>query len=402
MNFDLNAEQLRLRREITRFAQTELRFGAERLDQDEQFDAEGWAKCGAFGLLGLPAPAELGGRGLDPLAAVVAIEALALGCSDNGLVFAVCNHLFACVAPILKFGTAWQKTTYLPGLANGALIGAHAMTEPLSGSETSSIGTTAVRCGDSYVLHGNKIFITNGPVADVFVVFARTSAAHGASCLSAFVVEKDTPGLHVGPPISKMGLRSAPMSEIFLEDCEVTQQQRLGQEGDGALVFAVTTELERFYLSAMHLGAMKRQLARCVEYVQERQQFGHSLAGFQAVTHKLAQIKVDIELAEPMLYKIAWLHQSRRAAFFESATIKLFTSEAYVRASLAALEIHGALGYTQQPGVERQVRDSLAAPIYAGTSNIQREIIVAWLGLDACAQKKPQTRNGNYVPLQTV
>lgn len=402
MDFAFSATQLTLRQDIIRFAQTELGSGVDRLDREEQFDPEGWAKCGAFGIFALPIPLEYGGSGSDPVTAAMAIEALAFGCRDNGLVFAICNHLFACASGILRFGTPWQKTHYLPCLASGARIGAHAMTESSSGSDTNSISTAAVRHGDSYVLQGGKAYVTNGPIANVFLVFARTSSTSGARSLSAFMVEKDAPGLRVGPPLPKLGLRTALVSEVYFEQCEVPEKQRLGRDGDGALVFAVTAELERLYLSAAHIGAMKRQLETCVDYARRRRQFGRRIADFQAVTHKLARIKLDIELGELMLYKVAWLHKQHRAAFFESAAIKLFTSEAYVRASLAALEIHGALGYVRRSGIERQVRDSLASPIYSGTSDIQREIIAAWIGLDAEAEGQAHAGKEDNVRAQTV
>ena len=405
MDFALTPAQLALRRELIAFAQAELAPGGQEPDRDDAFNVGGWRSCAAHGIFRLPVPCEYGGRGVDPLTMTFAVQALAFGCPDNGLVFAACNHLFACVAPVLTFGTPEQKARYLPGLAQGTDVGAHAMSEPSTGSDTASITTTAMPRGAGYVLNGHKAYITNGPVATVFIVFARTSGAPGAGGLSAFIVERGTPGVRVGPPIPKMGLRAAPMAEIVFEECEISERQRLGREGDGALVFALTTELERLYLSAMHVGAMARLLDRCVEYARERRQFGRPIADFQAVSHKLARIKVDVELAELMLYKIAWLHQRRQRAYFESAAIKLFTSESYVRASLAALEIHGAAGYVTRSGIERQVRDSLASPLYAGTSDIQRELIAAWLGLEARAGGSghaPAGRQERHADLQKV
>jgi alkylation response protein AidB-like acyl-CoA dehydrogenase len=382
MDFLLDDEQLAFRKAIIAFAQAELNPSVEQRDREESFHYEGWRKCAGFGLLGLPVPQEFGGMAADPLTMMVAMEALGFGCWDNGLVFAIGNHLFSCVVPIVKFGSAAQKAKYLPALAEGRFIGAHAMTEPEAGSDTASIRTTATRRGDAYVLNGRKAFITSGPIADLFVVFAKTSQGSGVDGTSAFLLEKTTPGFSAGPKASKMGLRTSPMSEIFLDDCAVPADNLLGPQGSGSLVFGTAVEWERGYLSAANLGAMKRQLTDCVRYATERCQFGRPIGQFQSLAHRLASIRVEIDLAELMLYKVGWLRTHNKPAFFESAAVKLFTSESYTRASLAALQMHGAFGYMADSGVERQVRDALASTIYAGTSEIQREIVASWMGLD--------------------
>lgn len=401
MDFQLDEARRALRRAIVEFARAELNAGIEERDREERFDAEGWRKCGAFGLLGAAVPAEYGGMGADPETLVTAMEAFGFGCRDNGLVFAVGNHLFSCVVPIVKFGTVEQKARYLPGLARGTLVGAHAMTEPTAGSETAAVRTTAERRDDHYLVHGGKTFITNAPIADVFVVFARTSAAATAASLTAFVLERTTPGLRVGRAVSKMGLRTTPMAELTFDACRVPVSQRLGGEGGGAMVFSAAVESERCYLSAANLGAMKRQLDDCVAYARRRRQFGQPIGGFQAVSHALAAVKVDLELAELMLYKVAWLRARRKPAFFEAAAVKLFTSESYVRAARTALQVHGAFGYMTASGVERQLRDALASTIYAGTSEIQKDIIGSWMGLGPDAAAAP-TRGKEHAHPQTI
>lgn len=380
MDFQLDQEQLALRQSIIDFARSELSENAAESDRNESFNRENWERSARFGLTGLTTPREFGGRGLDPLTMMIAMEAFGYGCSDNGFAFAVANHLFACTIPLVRFGSADQQTRYLPGLARGALLGAHAMTEVQSGSDTAALQTNALSCGDVYVLNGRKNFVTNGSVADVFIVFARTSSSKG---FSAFIVEKTFPGFSVGRKQATMGLKTAPIAEICFDDCIVPAANLLGKEGNGMMVFNTAVEWERCYLSALNLGATKRQFEQCLEYARRRHQFGQPIGTFQALAHKLASIKVEIEMAELMLYKIGWLRKVRKPAFFESAVVKLFTSESYVNASLAALQMHGAFGYTTGSGVERQVRDSLASTIYAGTSEIQRDIIAGWLGLES-------------------
>jgi alkylation response protein AidB-like acyl-CoA dehydrogenase len=391
MDFRLNDDQAALRDAMIRFARAELGGAVDAHDAEERFDREAWEKCAAFGLFKLPVPREFGGAGADAIAIAAAMEGLGYGCRDNGFVFAAGNHLCSCTMPIVKFGTTAQKQRFLPGLAEGRLVGAHAMSEHGAGSDTSAIEATARRTGDGYVLDGTKAFVTSGPAADLILTFARTSPVPGIRGLSAFLVEKETPGCRVGRCWSKMGLRSAPMSEIVFDGCEIPADWRLGREGDGALVFAAAVEAERCYLSAANLGAMKRQLEASVAHVNRRRQFGRPLSSFQALTHALASIRVEIELAETLLYKVAWLRDERRPAFFETAVLKLFTSESYVRASQTALQVRGASGYLHGTDTERQMRDALAATIYAGTSEIQHEIIASWLGLDGPDDPTPQT-----------
>ncbi|HEY9434556.1 MAG TPA: acyl-CoA dehydrogenase family protein [Blastocatellia bacterium] len=374
--FGLDPEQTAFRDGIVEFARAALNQGVAERDARSEFDRGGWQKCADAGLLGLAVPEEFGGAGLDPLGILVAMEALGYGCEDNGMVFALGNHIFSCVTPIVRFGSEAQKRRFLPGLASGNLIGAHAMTEEHGGSDAASARTTARREDSEYALYGRKTFITNGPIADIFIVFARTGEQLGARSVSAFVVESAAPGFRAGRPMTKMGLRGAPMSEIEFDGCRVPEANLLGGEGNGMMVFHAAAEAERCYLSAANVGAMKRQLEKCVRRLQKR-----GLTRHQALTHRLAEIKVNIEAAELMLRKIAWLWSHGRPAFFESAAAKLFTSESYVKASLAALQLHGAYGYMEESGIERQMRDSLASTMYAGASEIQKEIVASWLGL---------------------
>lgn len=378
----LDPRAVDFRRRVVAFARAELDEAVEPRDRESSFWREGWARCGEFGLLGLPVPRSEGGSEIDPLTMMLALEGLSYGCHDNGLVFAVANHLCSCVLPLLHHGSAEQKRRYLPLLASGRMVGANAMTEPGAGSDTAAIESRAERRGDHWVLDGCKAYITNAPVADLFVVFARTGEGRSLDHLSAFVVDRTFPGLRVGPDLAKLGLRTTPLAEVTFEECRVPVANLLGGEGNGGMVFRTSVDAERFFLSACHLGAMKRQLEASVARVNQRRQFGRPIGHFQTLAHQLAGIKVDIELAEALLIKIGWLRRARKPTFFEAAAVKLFTSESYVRSNLIALQLHGAAGYLEGSGVERQLRDSLASTLYAGTSEIQREIVAAGLGID--------------------
>src|SRR5689334_18573463 len=248
MDFTLTTEQIDLRESIIRFAEAELNSDVAGREQREDFYAQGWRKCAEFGLLGLPIPEEYGGRGVDPLTLMVAAESLGYGCCDNGFVFALNNHIFSCAIPILRHGSAAQKSRYLPALVSAQMIGGHAMTEPQSGSDPLGMQTVAALRGHKYILNGRKKYITNAPVADVFIVFARTAEGNGLKDISAFIVDKNCAGFSVGGSLEKMGLRTASMGELVFDDCEVPKENLLGTEGNGLLVFNTAVEWERGYL----------------------------------------------------------------------------------------------------------------------------------------------------------
>jgi alkylation response protein AidB-like acyl-CoA dehydrogenase len=283
--------------------------------------------------------------------------------------------------PILAFGTAAQKQRYLPGLCKGDLIGAHGMTEPDSGSDAYSLRMRAERRDGGYVLNGTKSMATNGPVADVAVVFATVDPAKGIGGVTAFLVDKGTPGFSVGPDLHKMGLRTAPLSELVLDGCRVPGESRLGPEGAGVRLFQDSMEWERACILASHVGAMERQLETCVRYARQRQQFGQPIAKFQAVANRIADMKVRLETARLILYKVAWLKQRGKPAVMEAAIAKLYLSECFVQSSLDAIRIHGGYGYMTDFEVERDLRDAMGGTLYSGTSDIQRVLIGRWLGL---------------------
>lgn len=381
MDFELTPEQRRFRDEVVRFAQRELEDDVVRLDAEGTFSREAWKRCAAFGIMGLPVPEEHGGAGADPITIAVAMEALGYGCRDNGLLFSINAHMWSCVMPILDVGTDEQRRRYLPGLVDGSLIGVQAMTEPGSGSDAFSMTTFAERKDDRYVLDGSKTFITNAPVADVFVVFASTDRGAGFAGTSAFLVDRGTPGLEVGQPFHKMGLRTSPMSELRFTDCEIPAASVLGKPGAGMAIFNHSMDWERSFILASAVGTMQRQLERAVAYARERKQFRRPIGKFQAVAHRLVDMRVRIEAARMLLYRLAWLRSRGEETALDASMVKLFVSEAFVESSLDTLQVHGGYGYMTEMEIERDVRDAIASRIYSGTSDIQRNIIARHMGL---------------------
>lgn len=374
-------EQLRYREEVVKFARRELNDDLIHRDRHSEFSPEAWKRCAAFGIQGLPVPEEYGGSGADPLTIILAMEALGYGCRDNGLLFSLNAQMWSCEVPIVEFGTEEQKRRYLPGLCDGSLIGVQAMTEPGSGSDAFALATTAEERGGRFVLNGTKTFITNAPVADLFVVFASTDRAKGFAGISAFLVDADTPGLAVGRPLHKMGLRTSPMGELFLSGCEVPDERLLGPRGAGAAVFSASMEWERSCILATAIGTMQRQVERCVSHARERRQFGQPIGKFQSVSHKIVDMKVRLEAARLLLYRLGWLMREGRSSPMDAAMVKLFVSEAFLQCSLDAVQIHGGYGYVVESELERDLRDAVGSRIYSGTSEIQRNIIAGFMGL---------------------
>ncbi|MBJ6764425.1 acyl-CoA dehydrogenase family protein [Myxococcaceae bacterium JPH2] len=381
MDFAWAPEDARMKSDAAAFAREQLSFDVVALDRDGTFNHEGWRRVAEFGVLGLPFPRRYGGAEQSLLTTAQALEGLGLGCADNGLGFALGAHLWACALPILLVGTEAQKERYLPSLARGTRVGSHAMTEPEAGSDVAALRTTATRRGDVYVLQGRKVFVTNAPVADLTVVFATVAPARGREGLTAFLVERGQPGLHVERTVSKMGLRTASMGELRLAGCEVPVSQRLGAEGAGLPLFAQLMEYERGFILAPALGAMERILARCVRHARERRQFERPIGDFQAVSTKLVEMRLRLETARGLLYRFAWLKQQGRSAMMEASLVKLHVSEAWVQTCLDAVQVHGGQGYLTETELEREARDALGSRIFSGTSEIQRDLVARMMGL---------------------
>ena len=350
-------------------------------DAGHEFAVDAWKRCAAFGIQGLPVPMEYGGQGADPLSIALAMEALGYACRDNGLLFSLSAQMWSCELPLVRFGSEEQKRRYLPGLCDGSLIGVHAMTEPGSGSDAMSLSTTAERHDDGWLLNGSKTFVTNAPVAGLFIVFANVDPGSGFAGITAFIVERDTEGLGVGRPFEKMGLRTSPMSEVILEDCRVPLDATLGGPGHGLAIFTTSMEWERGFILASAVGSMKRQLEDCISFVKQRQQFGQPIGRFQSVANKIVDMKLRLETARLLLYRMAWLKAQGKSGKTEASVVKLYLSECYAASCQDALQIHGGYGYMVESGLERDLRDAIGSRIYSGTSEIQRNLIARGLGL---------------------
>jgi alkylation response protein AidB-like acyl-CoA dehydrogenase len=374
-------EQLAFKKAVIDFAQKELSTGLLERDRAGELSREHWLKCAQFGLLGLAIPEAYGGSGVDVLTAMLVMEGLGYGCRDNGLIFAMNAQMWSVQHPILTFGTDEQKQKYLPRFCSGEIIGAHGMSEPDSGSDAYSLRTTARRVTDGYVLNGTKTFVTNAPLAQVALVFATVDKSKGFGGITAFLVETGTPGFSVGRPIDKMGLRTSPMGELVFEDCFLPAENRLGREGAGSSIFNDSMEWERSCILGSHVGAMERQLELCIRYARERRQFNQPIGKFQSVSNRIADMKLRLETARLLLYKVAWLKKAGKPAIMEAALAKLYLSESFVQSSLDAIRTMGGYGYMSEFEVERDLRDAIGGTIYSGTSDVQRVIIARFLGL---------------------
>ncbi len=350
--------------------------------QPEQFWTRAqWLVCGEMHLLGLSVPEDYGGSGFNALTTAHSIEAFGYGCEDMGMVFSVAAHLFACAMPIVGYGDEALKSRFLPGLCNGTLIGANAITEEGAGSDIFALQTCALREGDVYVVDGCKNYVSNGPVADCFVVYTTTNPAHGYLGITAFVVEKDTPGVIIGEPFHKIGLKSTPACCITFQGCRVPISHRLGNEGQGSLIFKHSMQWERSCLFAAYIGQMERQLERTLSYARQRHQFGKTLGKHQAIAHRLAEMKLRLEASRLLLYRACWRFDQGQNALLDIALSKLAVSEAAILGGLDAMHIHGSLGINSEYGIGTMLCDALPSTIFSGSSEMQHDIIASELGL---------------------
>lgn len=381
LDFSLSPAQQELRDGILAFAQARLNDDVIGRDRAHAFPRDAWDAMGEHGLLGLSVPTRWGGLGLDALTTAIAVEALGEGCTDGGLVFSAAAHLFAAVMPLVEGGSDALRDALLPGLATGQLIGANAITEAEAGSDVFSLKTRATRDGDSYVIDGAKSYVTNGPVADVFLVYATTNPAWGMLGVTGFAVRRDTPGLRVGQAFEKMGLRTSPIASVYFDGCRVPAACRLGEEGDGASLFTRSMHWERACLFAGYVGAMQRQLDMAVAQARSRKQFKKAIGKNQAISHRIVDMRLRLDAARLLLYRACWARDQGRDASLEVSLAKIAISEAAVQSGLDLLQIFGGIGYTVEMGVERALRDALPATLFSGTSEMQREIAARELGL---------------------
>lgn len=349
-------------------------------DQSGEFHREAWKRYADLGVQGLLIAPEYGGTGCGPLAYAQVMEELGAGCPDGGLLMALGAHILAVELPIQEFGDESQRAAYLPDLVSGRSVGANAMTEPATGSDALALTTTARRVGDGYVLNGHKCYVTNAPVADVFVVYATVDPGLGFTGVTAFLVDRRDGGVSVTPGGEKTGLRTASWGDVVFEDCAIPASRRLGAEKQGSAIFSRTMAWERSLILAPWLGVMRREIEECVRFCRRRRQFGKHIAHFQAVSHRLVDMRVRWEISRMVTHRAAEEIGGPDPGIFPELS-KLYTSEAAVETFTNALQIYGALGYTRDGRVDRNLRDALGMTISSGTSDMQRNIIAGRMEL---------------------
>lgn len=362
---------------VRSFAQTEIAPTAAYYDEKHEFPLENIKKMGQNGLMGIPIPEEYGGAGADFLSYIIAIEEIARADASHGVILAV--HTSVGTFPILYFGTEAQKQKYIPRLAAGEYLGAFALTEPNAGSDATGIATTAVRQGDYYVLNGTKRFITNGGYADVYTVMAVTDKSKGSKGITAFLVDKDTPGFKVGKVERKMGLNASSTTELIFEDAKVPAENVLGQEGQGFKVAMSLLDGGRIGIGAQGVGIAQAALDAAVAYAKDRKQFGHAIIEFQGIQFMLADMAAQVDAARLLVYRAANLRMHGLPYAKEASIAKMFATDTAMKVTTDAVQIFGGYGYSSEYPVERYMRDAKITQIYEGTNQIQRIVIARHL-----------------------
>ena len=376
MEFGFTDEQLAFKDQVLKFSQKEIAPYAEEYEYRGEFCWEAWKKIGEFGLLGLHFPEEYGGSGADVVTSCLAAEALAEGGADGGMTLSCGAHTYLAADTIFQHGTDQQKKKYIPKMATGEWVGCMALTEPNAGSDAASISTSAVKKGDRWILNGTKMFITNGPIADICVCYAVTDKEKKHMGISAFIVEKGFKGFSVSKTLKKMGVKTSTTAELVFEDCEVPEENQLGKLNNGFPMTLQTLEWDRSALLVPFVGTMEFILRQTSRYAKERVQFGKPISEFQAIQKKLADIKSFIEVARLLVYRVAWnKDQGKALNHMEAACAKLWVGDWGMPAISEAVQIHGGYGYMHEYPVERVFRDTKLAQIGGGTSEIQRFII---------------------------
>ena len=360
------------------FAEKEVKPLAQEVDETEVFPRGTVEKMAKAGFLGIPVPKEYGGQGCDPLTYAMCVEELSKVCGTTGVI--VSAHTSLCCDPIQTYGTEEQKQKYLVPLAKGEKLGAFGLTEPGAGTDAQGQQTKAVLDGDEWVLNGSKIFITNGKEADVYVIFAVTSVvtdAKGRSkkMISAFIVEKGTPGFTFGTKEKKMGIRGSSTYEIIITDCRIPKENLLGQEGKGFGIAMHTLDGGRIGIAAQALGLAEGALERTIEYVKERKQFGRAIGAFQNTQFQIADMATKVQAAQYMVYRAAMAKATQKSYTVEAAQAKLYAAEVAMEVTTKAVQLHGGYGYIREYDVERMMRDAKITEIYEGTSEVQRMVI---------------------------
>ncbi|MCI5765092.1 MAG: acyl-CoA dehydrogenase [Clostridiales bacterium] len=379
MDFKWNEDQELLLAMFREFVDNEIRPIAAELDEEERFPAELIPKLGEVGMMGIPIPEEYGGTGVGNLEYVMAVEEISKACASTGVT--VSAHTSLCCWPILTYGTEEQKQKYLPDLASGAKIGAFGLTEPNAGTDAAMQRTTAEDKGDYYLLNGSKIFITNGEVADVYVVFAMTDKEAGNKGISAFILEKGMEGFSFGSHEKKMGIRGSSTCELVFENVKVPKENLLGQVGKGFKIAMSTLDGGRIGIAAQALGIAQGAIDEAVKYVKERVQFGRPISKFQNTQFTLADMQTKVDAARLLVYRAAAKKDAGEPYSAEAAMAKLFASETASDVTRRAVQLFGGYGYTRDYPVERMMRDAKITEIYEGTSEVQKMVISASMGL---------------------
>ncbi|MBQ6076880.1 MAG: acyl-CoA dehydrogenase [Clostridia bacterium] len=379
MDFRLTKEQLLVRKMVREFAENEVKPIASEIDEEERFPAETVEKMAKLGMMGIYFPKEYGGAGGDALSYAITVEELAKVCGTTAVI--VSAHTSLCCAPIFENGTEEQKKKYLPDLCSGRKLGAFGLTEPNAGTDASGQQTTAVLDGDHYVLNGSKCFITNGSVADVFVVFAMTDPKLGNRGISAFIVEKGFPGFSQGKHEKKMGIRGSSTCDLIFEDCIVPKENLLGKEGAGFKIAMQTLDGGRIGIAAQALGIGEGAIEEAIKYTKERVQFKKRISSFQNTQFQIADMHTRMQAAQFLVYNAALKKQAHERCSMEAAMAKLFAAEAASDVTRRAVQLFGGYGYTREYPVERMMRDAKITEIYEGTSEVQRMVIAANLGV---------------------
>ena len=373
MNFTLTKEQELVRQMVRDFAVNEVKPIAAEIDVTERFPMENVKKMGELGMMGIPFPTEFGGAGGDVLSYILAVEELSKVCATTGVILSA--HTSLCASLINENGTPAQKEKYLRDLCTGNKIGAFGLTEPGAGTDAAGQQTTAVLDGDNYILNGSKIFITNGGVADTFIIFAMTDKSKGTKGISAFIVEKGFQGFSIGKKEDKLGIRASSTTELIFENCIVPKENLIGREGKGFGIAMKNLDGGRIGIAAQALGIAEGALEEAIKYMKERKQFGRPISAFQGLQWMVAEMSTKIEAARFLVYKAAWLKENKQPYSVDAARAKLYAAEVAMDVTTKAVQLFGGYGYTKEYPIEKMMRDAKITEIYEGTSEVQKMVI---------------------------
>ncbi|TEB07595.1 Acyl-CoA dehydrogenase [Pelotomaculum schinkii] len=373
MDFALSPKHEMMKSMFREFAEKEVAPVAAELDEKSEFSWDLFRKMGQLGMFGIPYPQEYGGAGADYLTFVLACEEIGRACTSSAMLLNGQNSINS--GPIYRHGTEEQKKKYLVPIITGKALGAFCLTEADAGTDASNQQTTAVLDGSEWVIDGTKMFITNAGLADIYIIMAMTDTGNNSKGISAFVVEKDTPGLSFGKKENKMGVRASHTAEVILQDCRIPRENLLGKEGEGFKIAMQNLDSGRIGVGAISLGIAQAALDESTKYAKERQQFGRPIGANQAIQWMIADMATELEAARYLVYRAAWLRDQKKAHSKEASMAKLFASELAMRASVKAVQIHGGYGYMKEYKVERLMRDAKVCEIFEGTSEVQRMLI---------------------------